>query len=415
MARRRGQRKGSVYRKGPSWICRWWEDVRCSDGTVRRVRFGQVIAIGEGSGAVSKREAQRIARDTVLLKLDHASITPGSLMTLREFVERRFVPEVVSKRRTGGQVHYKNWLPKILDALGDKPLREFKFETIQKFIDEMQAKGYTMRRRNRRAKGQAKPAEKYRSDHRKYSRQSLRHMVNVLSRVFRHARQHQFYCGNLPTEGIELADAPARAIRRALSAGQVGRFCQSACPRLRPLLVTLYLTGMRISEACGLQWQDVDFEQAIVHKRRKWKYGRYEEPKTQASIADIPVAAELLEELALLKQRCPWNAPGDPVFASTRGAPLDQKNWLKRKLKPLAKRLGMEITGWHAFRHSASTELANAGAPIQDRRVLLGHTTDAMNLQYTHENAERMRRNMSLLAAGLVATGAAVDAGGTIQ
>lgn len=99
MARRRCQRNGNLIPKGPSWLLRWWEDVRTADGGIRRARFGQVIAPRTGEGAISKREAQRRAWDDILSKLDQASIAPGSLLTLKEFVGLKFRQQVVEKKR----------------------------------------------------------------------------------------------------------------------------------------------------------------------------------------------------------------------------------------------------------------------------------------------------------------------------
>ena len=69
-----------------------------------------------------------------------------------------------------------------------------------------------------------------------------------------------------------------------------------------PLLVVLLFTGMRIGEALGLTWKDIDFENQVIHVKRtlvyyaKGKktihrrcYYAINKPKTEAGIRDIPI------------------------------------------------------------------------------------------------------------------------------
>jgi len=43
--------------------------------------------------------------------------TPQSVMTVREFVERKFKPEHVAMKEEGGRVHYGTHLPIVLDGI----------------------------------------------------------------------------------------------------------------------------------------------------------------------------------------------------------------------------------------------------------------------------------------------------------
>jgi hypothetical protein len=80
MAKRRGQRKGWLSRQGASWMLAWREDVRSAAGEVARHRFYRLIAPASGPGALTKKQAERIAWDEVLSKLDQVSLYPGSLL-----------------------------------------------------------------------------------------------------------------------------------------------------------------------------------------------------------------------------------------------------------------------------------------------------------------------------------------------
>ena len=64
----------------------------------------------------------------------------------------------------------------------------------------------------------------------------------------------------------------------------------------------MLLAGVRLSELCGLKWEDVDFEKSLVHIRRNRIHGNgigiYEkEPKTKTSTRDIPLPDSLIKDL----------------------------------------------------------------------------------------------------------------------
>ena len=68
----------------------------------------------------------------------------------------------------------------------------------------------------------------------------------------------------------------------------------------------MFGTGMRVSEVCGLCWEDVDFGKDDIHVRRNLLYAEWEEdekstfhvsaPKTSKGIRTIPMMDEVKEE-----------------------------------------------------------------------------------------------------------------------
>jgi integrase len=40
--------------------------------------------------------------------------------------------------------------------------------------------------------------------------------------------------------------------------------CEAATPTYRPILTTLAWTGLRVSEALGFRWEDIDFEERQI-------------------------------------------------------------------------------------------------------------------------------------------------------
>ena len=109
MARRRLQRKGSLAREGNWWTLRFREDVIDPEGNVRRVRRKAIVCVG----TKSKREAQRVAWDEILSKLDQFAKAPGSAMTLGQFIEQQFKPDVFWTLKHAGREHYKYCIGKL--------------------------------------------------------------------------------------------------------------------------------------------------------------------------------------------------------------------------------------------------------------------------------------------------------------
>jgi integrase len=106
--------------------------------------------------------------------------------------------------------------------------------------------------------------------------------------------------------------------------------------------------------------------------------------------------------LLALKAVTKWTGPDDPVFAGATGRPLWADNLAKRVLKPMAVKLGMPWLSSHVFRHTCATLTKSVGMLDVDRRVLMGHADGTMTDRYTHEDFERMRRGVELVATEIM-------------
>ena len=125
MARRRLQQKGDLYQQGGWFKLRWKEDQRLADGTIR-YGWSKPVWIGPamGRGRMTEKQAQRIAWDNFLSRLDQNMRTPQSVATVREFVERKFKPEHVAMLKPAGRVHYDSMLKFVLDGVPEKKILE---------------------------------------------------------------------------------------------------------------------------------------------------------------------------------------------------------------------------------------------------------------------------------------------------
>jgi integrase len=83
-------------------------------------------------------------------------------------------------------------------------------------------------------------------------------------------------------------------------------------------------------------------------------------------------------------------------------APLDPKNALNRYLRPAARKLGINLGGWHSFRHAFSTRLLRK-YPVKVVSEILGHgdieTTPSI---YQHPVTEDRRERLNEMAGQLL-------------
>jgi integrase len=161
-------------------------------------------------------------------------------------------------------------------------------------------------------------------------------------------------------------------------------------PRWRTLLVLLCFTGLRISEARGLRWRNVDLVKAELHVReRADRFCEIGAPKSASSRRTLPLLPFVLNTMREWKLACP-KFESDLVFPSPAGRPYHLQSCVRQGLIA-AQGDNVKYTGIHALRHFYASFCINRdqdgglGLPpktVQDR---LGHSTLAMTMdRYGH-------------------------------
>ena len=154
--------------------------------------------------------------------------------------------------------------------------------------------------------------------------------------------------------------------------------------RDRALIEMLYATGIRVSELCGLDIDDVDRQRRVIRVLGK---GR----KERTVPYGVP-AAEAVD--AWLSVRSQWATPhsGPALFLGARGGRIDAR--VVRAL--VYKVFGDEETGRrigpHGLRHTAATHLLEGGADLRAVQELLGHASLATTQIYTHVSTDRIKK-----------------------
>lgn len=156
--------------------------------------------------------------------------------------------------------------------------------------------------------------------------------------------------------------------------------------RDRALLELLYGTGVRISEAVGLDIDDLDFEQSTLvvtgkgDKQRRLPLGEY----AASALSDYLVRGR---PVLALKGR-----GTSRVFLNTRGAALSRQSaW--QVLSAAAERAQISAAvSPHTMRHSFATHLLEGGADVRVVQELLGHSSVTTTQIYTQVTAETLRQ-----------------------
>ena len=216
---------------------------------------------------------------------------------------------------------------------------------------------------------------------------------------------------------IPLVEPPAgeERPRQALSPEQATLFLRAAYGHdFEHLFALMLATGLRIGEALGLRWLDVDLPRRRLHVRQQLTVlpGRpvsFTAPKSKSGRRTIPLAAVAVTALEAQKARIqsyPVRGVADLVFADELGRPLVGRD-VERKFKDVLKLAGLPVTLTpHCLRHSAATYLMAAGAPPKVIMELMGHSSLAMTAAYQHvmdaaldDAAERLDSILGRVAA----------------
>jgi integrase/recombinase XerD len=156
--------------------------------------------------------------------------------------------------------------------------------------------------------------------------------------------------------------------------------------RDRAMLETLYATGLRVSELCGLKLGAVSLRDGVVRVLGKGSKERLV-PLGDEAIAWIE------RYLADARPALVAGAKVDHVFVTARRGPLTrQAFWHLVKRYGAIAGLAADALSPHVLRHAFATHLLNHGADLRVVQLLLGHADITTTTIYTHVARERLKR-----------------------
>ena len=189
---------------------------------------------------------------------------------------------------------------------------------------------------------------------------------------------------DLPRQSRRLPDTlDVDEVDRLLEAASVGGM------RDRALLELLYAAGLRVSEAIGLDREDLSLDGAFVRVIGKGDKERL-----------VPIGEVSIDHLSdwivgpravLIEAHHVAPVRGGPLFLGDRGRRLArQQAWAA--VHGAASRAGLDgKVSPHTLRHSFATHLLEGGADLRVVQELLGHASISTTQLYTHLTGERIR------------------------
>ncbi len=144
------------------------------------------------------------------------------------------------------------------------------------------------------------------------------------------------------------------------------------------MILIAYRHGLRVSELCDLQWNQIDFQSAAIHIRRV----------KRGTPATHPLTGNELRDLRKLKRE---NDSSPFVFVSELGTPFTAMGF-SQMLKRAAEKAGLGIkVHAHMLRHACGFKLANDGVDTRSLQSYLGHKNIQHTVRYTELSPNRFK------------------------
>jgi integrase/recombinase XerC len=184
---------------------------------------------------------------------------------------------------------------------------------------------------------------------------------------------------------------PATVDQRAAAAmldGALARAEEAGGPvgcRDVAILETLYATGIRVSELCGLDLTDLDDDRQVL---RVFGKGSKERSVPIGGPAYRAVRRWLDEGRGLLA----GPKSGTAIFLGERGSRIDPRVVRRIVHRALGLTEGAPDLGPHGLRHAMATHLLEGGADLRSVQEMLGHSSLATTQIYTHVTTDRLKR-----------------------
>lgn len=166
-------------------------------------------------------------------------------------------------------------------------------------------------------------------------------------------------------------------------------------------------TGVRSSELRGLKWEDIDFQNHIIHIRRnvihdpnnnRFITGGLKTSSGQRNIPMTQAVYELLMDIkdnkTRYKQKIVSFEFADHVFLNSNGNLSANSNYDKH-LKKLCDEAGIKRISMHTLRHTFATRCIESGMKPKTLQNILGHANISMTMDlYVHVTEDEKEKEM---------------------
>jgi integrase len=377
-----------VGRRVKQWQGEWYVYLRTPEGREKRRRRTKIL----GPATMPKHEAQKLLDYQISLSSGQPSpsglpANPTFAQLWARYAELKRASWGTSTAKTvqgifaGTSRHKKH--PSILSIIGHRRIAELSPDPLQALLNHIADRGE--------------------------SQSTIQKVRTYLTAALEYALAERLIAGN-PARSLEL---PTKLLKkkpseRFYSIEEVQRFMSIATGREHLVLRILFVCGLRPQELLALRDDDVTsgallIDEAIKEKEKGAK--RLGETKSATSKGYVCISGGLYQEienwLIVRTATCKAKVQGSPfLFPTNRGTSFRIGNYLKRHLKPLARRAGIPDFTFQAMRRTCATHFQRHGNP-KDAQAQLRHSRLSMTGLYMKEIPEQVKAAVESLDAAL--------------
>lgn len=331
-------------------------------------------------GMTEKQIAKELERQKVLFDeaVKTGRYTDGNIR-FQDFAERWFTDYGKEHLRERTYYRYVELSKRTYDAIGHIRLCKLQPHHLLEFYRQLAEPG-----QNQRTGGGLAP-------------KTIKHYHTFISSVLERAVKWQVISDN-PARRVDTPKADRQQVQ-FLDDKQAVIFMRALDDEKLEYKVIFYLlllTGMRRGELLGLEWPDIDFDNATIHIRRTSQYqpgvGIYTDAtKTEQSKRTLSAPPELIALLkqyrsqqaeAILSLGDRWSSDwsSNPrLFTQMYGQPM-HPNAPYQQFQKILSRSGLPHVSLHSLRHTNATLLIQSGADIRTVSGRLGHSQTSTTL-----------------------------------
>ncbi len=291
-------------------------------------------------------------------------------------VYQEWLNAVVNRVKESTLANYRNKFEKhILPEFGDIPCADLTAGRINAFINQKLADGL--------------------------SASYVRDIFTVFKTMLKYAQEE--YGFRLSLKNVVLPKAERKQVEKICDTEQkklVSYLKANMSLTAFGILLSLFM-GLRIGELCGLKWEDVDFQNKILHIRRtvqrissangnrKTKIV-ISAPKSATSFREIAIPDMLMEYFEMFRSEA------DHFILSGTDKPVEPRT-MQYRYKKILQSAEVEDHNYHKLRHTFATNSAEKGFNVKALSAVLGHSNVTLTLnRYIHPDRIYERRLMNM-------------------
>jgi integrase len=198
--------------------------------------------------------------------------------------------------------------------------------------------------------------------------------LTVLSNIFKFAQRKQYVNRN-PVSTMHRPKY-VRPVPDPFNLEEVEQIIQASPALYRNFLIVKFFSGLRISEICGLKWNDIDFVKDTISVRRSMLRRVEDEVKNAYSKRDVRMLPDV--KTALIDQRQLSLGRSEYVFVDETMLPIHDNQFSKRVWQDLLKKTGVRYRCFRKSRQSFITHAIEAGASMSSVSKMVGHADNQM-------------------------------------